>query len=97
VLSDTHLPDGTGFALLVCLAGLPVKVIDDGKECVGLPAFRPSAFASLLEEMATRFSVEIIQSAVARRPTMEIRGKGETKKSKSGLEPAATRRVLIPT
>jgi hypothetical protein len=66
VLSNTHLPDGTVFGLLVALAGLPVTAflclpvengcfwlpaIDDGKECLGLPALRPSEFAKTLEEM----------------------------------------------
>ena len=67
VLSNTHLSDGTGFGLLVALAGLPVTaflclpvddscfwlpVIDGGKECLGLPALRPSEFACAIEEMA---------------------------------------------
>jgi len=66
VLSNTHLPDGTGFRLLGALAGLPVTVfrclpvenscywlpaIDGGKDCLGLPALRPSEFARGLEEM----------------------------------------------
>jgi HSP20 family molecular chaperone IbpA len=66
VLSNTHLPDGTGFRLLGALAGLPVAVflclpvenscywlpaIDGGKDCLGLPALRPSEFARGLEEM----------------------------------------------
>lgn len=66
VLSNTHLSDGTGFGLLVALAGLPVTAflclpvesscfwlpaIDSGKTCLGLPALRPSEFASTLEEM----------------------------------------------
>jgi hypothetical protein len=67
VLSNTHLSDGTGFGLLAALAGLPVTAflclpvedscfwlpaIDGGKDCLGLPALRPSEFASALEEMA---------------------------------------------
>jgi len=67
VLSNTHLSDGTGFGLLAALTGLPVTAfpclpvenscfwlpaIDGGKECLGLPALRPSEFASVLEEMA---------------------------------------------
>ena len=67
VLSNTHLSDGTGFGLLGVLACLPVTAflclpvenscfwlpaIDGGKECLGLPALRPSEFASTLEEMA---------------------------------------------
>jgi hypothetical protein len=66
VLSNTHLPDGTVFGLMVVLTGLPVTAflclpvengcfwlpaIDDGKECLGLPALRPSEFARTLEEM----------------------------------------------
>ncbi len=69
VLSDTHLSDGTGFGLVVALAGLPVTVflclpvedtwfwlpaINGGKECLGAPALRPLQFASTLEEMAGR-------------------------------------------
>lgn len=72
VLSNTHLPDGTGFGLLTALAGLPVSVflclpvedscywlpaIDGGKDCLGLPALRPSEFASALEEMARCLAV----------------------------------------
>ena len=60
VLSNTHLSDGTGFGLLVALAGLPVTAflclpvenscfwlpaIDAGKACLGSPALRPSEFA----------------------------------------------------
>jgi hypothetical protein len=67
VLSNTHLSDGTGFGLLAVLAGLPITAflclpvensclwlpaVDAGKECLGLPALRPSEFASALEEMA---------------------------------------------
>jgi hypothetical protein len=66
VLSNTHLPDGTVFGMLVVLADLPVTAflclpvenscfwlpaIDDGKECPGLPALRPSEFAKTLEDM----------------------------------------------
>jgi CheY-like chemotaxis protein len=71
VLSNTHLPDGTGFDLLMALAGLPVTAflclpvenscfwlpaIDAGKECLGLPALRPSEFASTLEKMVRRLA-----------------------------------------
>jgi CheY-like chemotaxis protein len=67
VLSDTYLPDGTGFELLVALAHLPVTAflcvpvensclwvpaIDGGKKCLGLPSLRPSEFRRTLEEMA---------------------------------------------
>jgi hypothetical protein len=66
VLSNTHLSDGTGFGLLVALAGLPITAflclpvenscfwlpaIDGGKECLGLPALGPSEFAGALDEM----------------------------------------------
>jgi response regulator RpfG family c-di-GMP phosphodiesterase len=71
VLCNTHLPDGSGFGLLATLAGLPVTAflclpvenscfwlpaIDDGKECLGLPALRPSEFARKLEDMTRSFS-----------------------------------------
>lgn len=71
VLSNTRLPDGTGFELMGVLAGLPVTAflclsventcfwlpaIDDGKECLGSPALRPSEFASALDEMASRLA-----------------------------------------
>jgi len=67
VLSNTHLPDGTGFGLMAALAGFPVTAylclpiedsclwlpaIDAGKECLGSPALWPSEFVSTLEEMA---------------------------------------------
>lgn len=66
MLSNTHLSDGTGFGLLAALAGLPVTAflclpvenscfwlpaINGGKECLGLPALRPSEFSRALEEM----------------------------------------------
>jgi hypothetical protein len=66
VLSSTNLSDGTGFGILMGLAGLPVTAflclpvensrywlpaIDAGKACSGLPALRPSEFANVLEEM----------------------------------------------
>ena len=69
VLTDTYLPDGTGFDLLVALAHLPVTAflcvpvensclwvpaIDGGKKCLGLPSLRPSEFGRTLEEMALR-------------------------------------------
>ena len=67
VLSDMHLPDGTGVALLAILTGLAVTTflcfpvetscywlpaIDAGKKCLGLPALRPAEFAKAMEEMA---------------------------------------------
>jgi hypothetical protein len=67
VLSETHLPDGTGVGLLGTLVGfrvtaflcLPLEdscfwlpAIDAGKRCLGLPALRPREFASTLEKMA---------------------------------------------
>jgi CheY-like chemotaxis protein len=69
VLSNTHLPDGTGYGLLMSLARFPVSAflcfpvensclwlpaLDDGKRCLGLPALRPSEFAKALERMAMR-------------------------------------------
>jgi CheY-like chemotaxis protein len=72
VLSNTHLSDGTGFDLLMAVAGLPVTAflclpvenscfwlpaVDAGKECLGLPALRPAEFVSALEEMAQCLTV----------------------------------------
>ena len=66
VLSNAHLSDGTGFGLLAALDGLPVTAflclpvedscfwlpaIDGGKDCLGLPALRPSEFARVLDGM----------------------------------------------
>jgi len=71
VLSDTYLPDGTGFDLLAALADLPVTAflcvpvensclwvpaIDGGQKCLGLPSLRPTEFGRTLEEMALRLS-----------------------------------------
>jgi CheY-like chemotaxis protein len=71
VLSNTILPDGTGFALLEALAGLPITAflclpvensclwlpaIDEGKHCLGMPALRPAEFSSALAEMAQRLA-----------------------------------------
>jgi hypothetical protein len=73
VLTNTQLSDGTGVALAASLAGQPVTVfvcvpledsclwlpaIDCGRVCLGLPALRPSEFASSLEEMAGRLLPE---------------------------------------
>ena len=67
MLTDTYLPDGTGFDLLVALAYflvtaflfVPVEnsrhsvpAIDGGKKCLGLPSLRPSEFRRTLEETA---------------------------------------------
>jgi hypothetical protein len=67
VLCETHLPDGSGFGLMGNLVGfrvtgflcLPLEdscfwlpAIDEGRQCLGLPALRPSEFASALEKMA---------------------------------------------
>jgi DNA-binding NtrC family response regulator len=67
VLSDMHLSDGTGVALLRILTGLAVTAflclpvetscfwlaaVDAGKKCLGLPALRPAEFAKALQEMA---------------------------------------------
>jgi CheY-like chemotaxis protein len=66
VLSNTHLSDGSGFGLLMTLAGLPVTAflclpvengcfwlpaIDGGQTRLGLPALRPREFASALQEL----------------------------------------------
>lgn len=66
VLSNTHLPDGTGFGLLGTVTGLPVAAFlylpvetdsfwlpacDDGKDCLRSPALRPSEFASAFGEI----------------------------------------------
>jgi hypothetical protein len=73
VLSSVFLPDGTGYTLLASLSGLPVTAflclpveescywlpaIDDGIDCLGLPALRPSEFVDRLEEMARSLSAE---------------------------------------
>jgi hypothetical protein len=73
VLANTQLSDGTGVGLAASLTGLPVTVfvcvpledsclwlpaIDCGRVCLGLPALRPSEFASSLEEMAGRLRTE---------------------------------------
>jgi hypothetical protein len=34
--------------------------MDDGKDCLGAPALRPSEFASALEEMARRLSAAVV-------------------------------------
>jgi hypothetical protein len=71
VLSNTHLSDGSGFRLLAALVGRPITAflcvhvekgcfwlpaLDAGEECLGLPALRPSQFASALQEMAGRLA-----------------------------------------
>jgi CheY-like chemotaxis protein len=71
ILSNTLLPDGTGYRLLMNLGCLPISAflcfpvensclwlpaIDGGKKCLGLPALRPSEFAKTLEEMAQYLS-----------------------------------------
>ncbi len=73
VLSNVHLPDGTGYGLLASLSGLPVTAflclpveescfwlpaIDAGIDCLGLPALRPSEFVDQLEEMARSLQSE---------------------------------------
>jgi hypothetical protein len=70
VLSNTHLSDGTGLGLLEVLADLPVTMflclpvetscfwvpmINAGRDCLGLPALRPSEFWRALEEMTGRW------------------------------------------
>jgi len=69
VLSDMHLSDGTGVALLGILAGLAVTAflclpveascfwlpaIEAGKKCLGMPALRPSELANTLEGTSHR-------------------------------------------
>jgi CheY-like chemotaxis protein len=71
VLSNTILPDGTGFGLLESLAGMPVTAflclpvensclwlpaLNDGKACLGVPALRPAEFSNALAEMARRLA-----------------------------------------
>jgi CheY-like chemotaxis protein len=71
VLTKIHLLDGTGYRLLMNLVHRPVSAflcvpvensclwlpaIDGGKDCLGLPALRPSEFARLLDEMVLRLS-----------------------------------------
>jgi len=73
VLCNVNLPDGSGYGLATGLSGLPVTMflcmpveescywlpaIDAGKECLGLPALRPSEFASALAELARSLPVE---------------------------------------
>ena len=73
VLSKICLPDGTGFALMAGLSGLPVTVflclpvedscfwipaINGGRDCLGLPALRTSDFVNTLEEMARDLAPE---------------------------------------
>src|SRR5208283_5593757 len=72
-LGNTHLSDGSGFGLLVALAGLPVSAflclsvenscswlpaIHGGKKYLGLPALRSSEFATLLDELARCLAAE---------------------------------------
>ena len=69
VLSQMHLPDGSGFSLLSTLAGLPVTAflcvpvedsclwlpaIDAGRNCWREEMLRPADFARALEELARR-------------------------------------------
>jgi CheY-like chemotaxis protein len=73
VLSNTHLSDGSGFRLLMTLAGLPVTAflclpvenscfwlpaIDGGQACLGSPALRPREFASALQEIVRHLPAE---------------------------------------
>jgi len=73
VLSNTHLSDGSGFRLLMILAGLPVTAflclpvenscfwlpaIDGGQACLGSPALRPREFASALQEIVRHLPAE---------------------------------------
>jgi len=73
VLSNAHLSDGSGFRLLMTLAGLPVTAflclpvesscfwlpaIDGGRSCLGSPALRPREFASALQEIVRHLPTE---------------------------------------
>jgi response regulator RpfG family c-di-GMP phosphodiesterase len=68
VLSNAHLPDGSGYRMLMNLSNFSVSAflcfpvensclwlpaLNDGQRCLGLPALRPSEFAKALERMAT--------------------------------------------
>jgi DNA-binding NtrC family response regulator len=78
VLSQMHLPDGTGFNLLSTLTGLPVtaflcvpvedsclwlRAIDAGRSCWGEEMLRPADFARALEEFAQRRIAETLAQA----------------------------------
>jgi hypothetical protein len=72
VLRNTYLSDGSSFALLLELVGLPISAflcftvekgcfwlpaIDGGMRCLGLPALTPSEFASALKQKAQGLAV----------------------------------------
>lgn len=69
VLSEAHLPDGTGFGLVAALTALPVTAficlpvedscywlpaLDRGRDCWGSPALRPAEFALAIQKLARR-------------------------------------------
>lgn len=73
VLTNTNLPDGTGFGLVVGLSGRPVTAliclpvenscfwvpaVDVGRVCLGLPSLRPDEFARALKDIARRLPPE---------------------------------------
>ena len=73
VLTNTRLPDGSGFGLLMTLVGLPLTAflclpvenscfwlpaIDGGRSCLGSPALRPREFASALQEIVRHLPTE---------------------------------------
>lgn len=91
VLSNTHLPDGTGLRLAAILAGLPVTAfvcvpvedtcfwlpaVDDGKACLGLPSLRPSEFASALEEMARGLTGSRVDEPMVKARSRSSRAEG---------------------
>jgi hypothetical protein len=66
LLVNAHLSDGSGFGLLMAVAGLPLTAflclpvengcfwlpaVNGGKECLGMPALRLAEFASALKKM----------------------------------------------
>jgi response regulator RpfG family c-di-GMP phosphodiesterase len=77
VLTETRLPDGSGFRLVGALSGLPVSAflclpvedscfwlpaIDCGRNCWGSPALQPAEFTRTLEELAQRGSLSPMEA-----------------------------------